>query len=109
MRGKCPDGDYFAIVYLYSSPSQCTIELRNSDFTEYYGMKFDDDVTSLELIEKLDAFTYWYSSYQYTAPLIITMKGSHIVKIKSNDAAWDEYSRWIYKTFYGKDGHALID
>ena len=67
MRGGCPDGDYFALVYLYSSPSQCTIELRNSDFTEYYGMKFYDDVSSLELTEKLDAFTYWYSTYGYTA------------------------------------------
>ena len=109
MGGKCPDGDYFALVHLYSSPSHCSIELHNSDFTEYYGMRFNDDVTSLELIEKLDAFTYWYSTYYYTAPLIITMKDSHIVGIHSDDAAWDSYSRWIGKTFYGIDGRALIN
>ncbi|MBR4323089.1 hypothetical protein [Treponema sp.] len=109
MRGKCPDGDYFALVYLYSSPSHCSIDLRNSDFTEYYGMVFYDDVTSLELTEKLDAFTYWYSSHHYLAPLIITMKDSHIVGIHSDDAAWDTYARWIGKTFYGFDGRALIN
>lgn len=107
MGGKCPDGDYFALVHLYTS--HCTIELHNGDFTEYYGMKFYDDVSSLELIEKLDAFTYWYSTYHYTAPLIITMKDSHIVGIHSDDAAWDAYARWIGKTFYGFDGRALIN
>ncbi len=109
MRGKCPDGDYFALVYLYSSPSHCSIELRNSDFTEYYGMEFYNDVASLELTEKLDAFTYWYSSYQYLAPLIITMKDSHIVGIHSDDTAWDAYARWVGKTFYGFNRRALIN
>ena len=108
MRGKCPDGDYFALVHLYTSPSQCSIELHNADFTEYYGINYNDE-SSLELIEKLDVFTYWYSTYHYTAPLIITMKDSHIVGIHSDDAAWDAYSRWIGKTFYGIDRRALIN
>ena len=108
MRGKCPDGDYFALVHLYKSPSQCSIELHNGDFTEYYSINYDDE-SSLELIEKLDVFTYWYSTYHYTAPLIITMKDSHIVGIHSDDAAWDAYSRWIGKTFYGIDRRALIN
>lgn len=106
MRGNCPDGDYFALVHLYSS-SQCSIELHNSDFTEYYGINYEE--SSLELIEKLDAFTYWYSTYHYTAPLIITMKDSHIVGIRSDDPAWDTYARWIGKTFYGTNRRALIN
>ena len=108
-RGACPDGEYFAKVYLFSSPSVCNIALYNSDFTADYSLQYSGGAVSAKLCEKLDAFTYWYSTYQYLAPLVIKIKDSHIVEIRSDDVAWDKYARWIGKTFYGIDGRALIN
>ena len=94
MYDTCPDGEYFAEVYI-SPSSACNIGLYNSDFTEDYGLKYKSSAISTKLCEKLDAFTYQYYSYQYRAYLIITIKDSHIVEIKSDDAAWDTYRRWV--------------
>ena len=38
MYDTCPDGEYFAEVYI-SPSSACNIGLYNSDFTEDYGLK----------------------------------------------------------------------
>ena len=109
MRGICPDGDYFAMVYLYPSSSRCLIELYDDSFSEFYSMRYNDGVALVELTEKLDVFTYRYSPYKYRAPLIITIKDSHIVEIRSDDAEWDRFDRWITKSCYGIDGYTLLN
>ena len=109
MHGTCPDGVYFAKVYLYPSSPRCLIELHDDSFSEFYSMRYNDGVVLAELTKKLDVFTYWYSSYQYRAPLIITIKDSHIVEIKSDDVAWDRYDRWITKSCYGINGYTLLN
>lgn len=109
MRGTCPDGEYFARVYLLSRPSICSIILHTGDFETDYSLHYNGGAVSDELCEKLDVFTYWYSAYQYFAPLIITIKDAHIVEIRSDDVAWDRFARWVGKAFYGIDGYALIN
>ena len=72
-------------------------------------MRYNSGVVLEELTEKLDVFTYRYSPYSYRAPLIITIKNSHIVEIRSDDVAWDRFDRWITKSCYGIDGYTLLN
>ena len=109
MYDTCPDGEYFALVYLYPSSPRCLIELHDDSFSEFYSMRYNSGVVLEELTEKLDVFTYRYSPYRYRAPLIITIKNSHIVEIRSDDVAWDRFDRWITKSCYGIDGYTLLN
>lgn len=103
------DGEYYAMVYRSPGSDSCSMLLRDADFSESYDIKFYDGNYSQELLNALDSFTFQWHSRMYRTALIVTVKDLHIVKIHSDDKAWDSYARWVNKTFYGKEGYALIN
>ncbi len=110
MHGKCPDGEYFAIAWEREHNAACTIELHNADFTEYYKISFIDGNYSQELLQTLDVFTFqWRGFGEYRVVLMVTIKDSCIVGIRSDDVAWYNYACWINESLFGKDGPALIN
>jgi len=110
MHGKCPDGEYFAKAHERESIPACTIELHNADFTEYYKISFIDGNYSQELLQALDVFTFhWRGLGEYSCALMVTIKDSCIVGIRSDDVAWYNYACWINKSLFGKDGPALLN
>lgn len=105
----CPDGEFYAMVYRSPASDSCSMLLRDSEFSASYDIDFCDGNYSQELLDALDAFTFQWNTGMYRTALIITVKDSHIVKIHSDDVSWDAYARWVNKTFYGKNGYALIN
>lgn len=103
------DGEYYAMVYRSPGSDSCSMLLRDADFSESYDIKFYDGNYSQELLNALDSFTFQWNTRMYRTALIVTVKDLHIVKIHSDDKAWDSYARWVNKTFYGKEGYALIN
>lgn len=103
------DGEYYAMVYRSPGSDSCSMLLRDADFSESYDIKFYDGNYSQELLNALDSFTFQWNTGMYRTALIVTVKDLHIVKIHSDDKAWDSYARWVNKTFYGKEGYALIN
>lgn len=104
-----PDGEYYTMVLRTPGSDSCSMLLRDADFSESYDIDFCDGNYSQELLDALDAFTFQWNTGMYRTALIVTVKDLHIVKIHSDDKAWDAYARWVNKTFYGKDGYALIN
>ena len=103
------DGEYYAVVYRTPGSDSCSMLLRDAGFSESYDIDFCDGNYSQELLNALDAFTFQWNTGMYRTALIVTVKDLHIVKIHSDDKAWDSYARWVNKTFYGKEGYALIN
>ena len=50
MYDTCPDGEYFALVYLYPSSPRCLIELHDDSFSEFYSMRYNSEKVNFRTV-----------------------------------------------------------